>query len=152
MIWVLRGVIIRSQPGVPTTTGSKAIKIAGVRTRCKSELRFINEGSLSVTIPLPTCLATSMRTIRIFSGFFGVILAWSITAGSPVIGKAYSLKLMDVDGRTLSTSDNIVTVLVLTTRTNLGKAREVGDRIPERCLGNPHYRMITVIQFGNTRT
>jgi len=59
---------------------------------------------------------------------------------------------MDVDGRTLSTSDNIVTVLVLTTRTNLGKAREVGDRIPERCLGNPHYRMITVIQFGNTRT
>ena len=40
-------------------------------------------------------------------------------------------------------------MLVLTTRPNLEKAREVGDRIPDRCLGNPICRMITVIQFGN---
>src|SRR5207249_12066659 len=27
------------------------------------------------------------------------------------------------------------------------KAREVGERIPDYCLGNPNYRMITVIRF-----
>jgi hypothetical protein len=37
--------------------------------------------------------------------------------------------------------------LVLTTPADREKARAVGDRVPEHCLGNPDYRMITVIRF-----
>ena len=87
--------------------------------------------------------------MRHFVAFLLVVIAFSPMAASPTVGKTYSLKLVDVDGRTLSTADGVVTVLVLTKRANLDKARQVGDRIPERCLGNPHYRMITVINFGN---
>ena len=93
-----------------------------------------------------------MRTMRKFVAFLLVVTAYSTIAASPSIGKVYSLKLLDVDGRNLSTGEGVVTVLVIATRANLDKAREVGDRIPERCLGNPGYRMITVIGFGKTRT
>ena len=55
--------------------------------------------------------------------------------------------MVDVDGRTLSTADGHLTVLALATRSDVDKARAVGDRIPERCLANPAYRMITVIRF-----
>jgi hypothetical protein len=40
-----------------------------------------------------------------------------------------------------------VTVLVLATTADWEKAREMGDRVPDYCLGNPDYRMITIIQF-----
>ena len=80
------------------------------------------------------------------------VMACSLSSAAPVVGKTYGLKLVDVDGRTLSTADRVVTVLVLATRATLDKARQVGDRIPERCLGNPNYRMVTVVQFGKTRT
>ena len=66
-------------------------------------------------------------------------------------GKVYALKMLDVDGRTLSTADgHIITVLVLAGRGDVDKARLVGDRIPERCLANPAYRMITVIRFDKS--
>ena len=97
-----------------------------------------------MTIPLPT-----MRTTRFFFCFLLMTAAWSLNIAAPNTGKIFSLKLDDVDGRTLSTADGVVTVLVLTTRANLDKAREVGDRVPERCLGNPKYRMVSIIQFGN---
>ena len=87
--------------------------------------------------------------MRHFVAFLLVVIAFSRMAASPTIGKVYSLKFTDVDGRSLSTADGAVTVLVIANRANLAKAQEVGDRIPERCLGNPHYRMITVIDFGN---
>jgi hypothetical protein len=58
------------------------------------------------------------------------------------------VKLTEIDGRTLSTGDGVITTLVLTTRSQSNKARQVGDRTPERCLGNPKYRMITVVQFS----
>jgi hypothetical protein len=41
---------------------------------------------------------------------------------------------------------------VLTTPADREKARTVGDRVPERCLGNPDYRMITVIRFARRHT
>ena len=46
-------------------------------------------------------------------------------------------------------SDDHVTVLVLTTKSDLAKAELVGDRVPDFCLGNPTYRMITVVEFGS---
>jgi len=72
--------------------------------------------------------------------------------GALVTGKTYALKLIDVDGRTLSTTDGHVTVLVLVARRDVDKSRLVGDRTPERCLGNPKYRMITVLRFDPTQS
>jgi len=81
------------------------------------------------------------------------VIFFAVIAATPVIadlvgGKAYALKMVDVDGRALSTADGHVTVLVLARRAEVDKARLVGDRVPERCLGNPAYRMITVIRFN----
>jgi hypothetical protein len=67
----------------------------------------------------------------------------------PEIGKTYALKFVDVDGNTLSTADGRLTVLVLTTKANLPKAQLVGDRVPDYCLANPAYRMITLLEFGS---
>jgi hypothetical protein len=62
-------------------------------------------------------------------------------------GQKYSINLVDVDGNTFSTSDGHVTIIVLTTQAGTGKARVVGDRTPDFCLGNPEYRMITLLVF-----
>lgn len=67
----------------------------------------------------------------------------------PEVGKTYALKLDDVDGNTLSTADGRLIVFVLTTKANVPKAQLVGDRVPDYCLGNPAYRMITLVEFGS---
>jgi hypothetical protein len=65
----------------------------------------------------------------------------------PTDGKNYRINLVDVDGNARSTSDGGVTTVVLTSQANIDKAREVGDRTPDFCLGNSRYRMITVLAF-----
>ena len=62
-------------------------------------------------------------------------------------GATYSLGFVDIDGNKLSTADGHVTVLVLATTADWEKARAVGERVPDYCLGNPDYRMITIIRF-----
>jgi hypothetical protein len=59
------------------------------------------------------------------------------------LGQIYALRFVDVDGNTLLTADGHVTVVVLTTQSNIDQARAVGDRVPGYCLGNPTYRMIS---------
>jgi len=66
----------------------------------------------------------------------------------PEIGKTYALKFVDVDGNTQSTADGRTTVLVLTNKAGFPKARTVGERVPDHCLANPAYRMITVVKFA----
>jgi hypothetical protein len=105
-----------------------------------------------VTIPLPTSLATAMRINRFFSVILLAFVAASFSAAAPVTGKTYAFKLVDVDGRILTAADHVVTVLVLAARRDLDKARQVGSRIPDRCLGSPKSRMITVIRFDKTRS
>ena len=68
------------------------------------------------------------------------------------VGQIYGLNFVDVDGHTLSTTDGRVTVVVLTTQSDRDKARAVGDRVPEYCLGDPTYRMITVLNFQKKRS
>jgi len=63
------------------------------------------------------------------------------------VGQVYSISFVDVDGNTLSTADGHVTAVVVTSESNLDRARAVGDRIPNFCLGKPDYRMITVLSF-----
>jgi hypothetical protein len=67
------------------------------------------------------------------------------------LGQIYALRFVDVDGNTLLTADGHVTVVVLTTQSNIDQARGVGDRVPGYCLGNPTYRMITVVNFQKKR-
>jgi hypothetical protein len=63
------------------------------------------------------------------------------------VGRTYSLTLIDMDGHTFHTDDGHVTVVVLTTPAQLEKAETVGDRVPDYCLGNPTFRMITVVKL-----
>ena len=66
-------------------------------------------------------------------------------------GQRYRVNFVDVDGNALSTADGHVTVLVVTTTADREKARIVGDRVPDYCLGNPNYRMITILDFTRRR-
>ena len=61
------------------------------------------------------------------------------------VGQNYPLTLSDLDGKNLSTADGHMTTLVLTSKSNVDKAHLVGDHVPDFCLGNPAYRMITVV-------
>jgi hypothetical protein len=62
-------------------------------------------------------------------------------------GDSYSIGFVDVDGNKLSTADGHITIVVLTTPADREQARTVGDHVPDFCLGNPSYRMITVVHF-----
>jgi len=73
-------------------------------------------------------------------------------SGSLSNGQRYRVNFVDVDGNALSTADGHVTVLVVTTPVDSEKARAVGDRAPDYCLGNPNYRMVTVLNLTKKHT
>ncbi|PYJ69964.1 MAG: hypothetical protein DME76_07155 [Verrucomicrobia bacterium] len=88
------------------------------------------------------------RALQIF--FFAAMAALLPAAGLRATlssGATYSISFVDIKGDKLSTADGHVTILVLTTAADWEKARTAGDRVPDYCLGNPNYRMITVIHF-----
>jgi hypothetical protein len=62
-------------------------------------------------------------------------------------GNSYPLTITDVDRRELSTSDGHVTIITVVTRKDEQKAQTVGDRIPHVYLGDPKFRLITVVNF-----
>jgi hypothetical protein len=62
-------------------------------------------------------------------------------------GDRYQINFTDIDGNALSTADGHITTVVLTTQSGIDKARAVGDRTPDSCLGNSSYRMVTVLGF-----
>ncbi len=69
----------------------------------------------------------------------------------PTVGQIYHINLTDVDGNSFSTAEGRVTVLVLATSNDTSKAQLVGDRIPDFCLANPAYRMVTLLNFQKKR-
>ena len=79
-----------------------------------------------------------------------VFLAAATPEAAPVelrVGKTYALTLTDVDQQQLSTSDGHVTIITVVTRKDEQKAQAVGDRFPAAYLGDPHYRLITLVNF-----
>ena len=101
----------------------------------------------------PICLLVIPRALQFF--FFVGTLILLLTAclhGALSVGATYPLSFVDIDGNKHSTADGHVSVIVLTTPADREKARSVGDRVPEHCLGNPDYRMITVIRFARKHT
>ena len=98
----------------------------------------------------------SLVTVRALRWFFvamGVsfFLAASLT-GMLSNGQRYALNFVDIDGNKLSTTDGHVTVLVLATTGDSQKVRAVADSVPDHCLGNPRYKMITIIHFTRKHT
>ena len=87
------------------------------------------------------------RRARFFFGAALFLISIASLESALVTGRIYAVNFVDVDGNHLSTSAGRITVLVLTTSTDTGKARAVGDRIPDFCLANPRYRMITVLNL-----
>jgi hypothetical protein len=99
------------------------------------------------------CLLVTPRALQFFF-FIGtlMVLPGARLHGALSIGETYSLGFVDIDGNKQSTAGGHVTVVVLATVTDREKARTVADRVPEYCLGNPDYRMITIIRFARQHT
>src|SRR4029077_21182057 len=66
----------------------------------------------------------------------------AVSTGNPCL-----FCFVDIDGNKLSTADGHVTIVVLSTSADREQARTVGDHVPDFCLGNPIYKMITLIHF-----
>jgi hypothetical protein len=62
-------------------------------------------------------------------------------------GSVARITLRDVDGNDHSTSAGYVTIITVASRENADKAKAVADRVPDRYIGNPQYRYITVVNF-----
>jgi hypothetical protein len=89
-----------------------------------------------------------MRALQIFLLVgTALLLSGALLRGTLPTGTSYSISFVDIDGKKLSTADGHLSIVVLTTAADHEKARTVGDRVPDFCLGNPDYRMITVIHF-----
>jgi hypothetical protein len=94
------------------------------------------------------CLLVSVRALQIFLSLATAFLLPVMPArGALSTGNTYSISFVDLDGNKLSTADGHVTIVVLTTSADREQARIVGDHVPDFCLGNPAYRMITVVHF-----
>ena len=92
----------------------------------------------------PASLRGLARALRYF------FLVAAIPAGQAVelrAGNVYPLTLTDVDQHQLSTSDGHVTIITVVTRKDEQKAQMIGDRFPRLYLGDPNYRLITVVNF-----
>ncbi len=101
----------------------------------------------------PICLLVTPRALQFFFLIGTLILLTAARLDAALsIGATYPLSVVDIDGNKHTTVDGHVTVIVLTTTADREKARTVGDRVPERCLGNPDYRMTTVIRFARRHT
>jgi hypothetical protein len=99
------------------------------------------------------CLLVSLRALQFF--FVAVIapfISAALSSGALSSGAIYSLDFVDIDGNKLSTADGHVTVLVLATTAEREKVHVVGERVPDFCLGNPDYRMITIVRFTSRHT
>ena len=99
------------------------------------------------------CLLVTPRALQFFF-FIGtlIVLPGARLNGALSIGATYWLGFADIDGNKHSTAGGHVTVVVLATVTDREKARTVADRVPEYCLANPDYRMITIIRFARKHT
>ena len=87
-----------------------------------------------------------MRSIRLQFFFFAAALGLTASAGFAA-AHSYSFAFTDVDGNKLSFTDHSITIVVVTTSKETDKARIVADRVPDYCLANPAYRMITLLRF-----
>ncbi len=68
--------------------------------------------------------------------------------GDLSVGQTYTLKFSGLNGESLSTADGHVSIVVVVTRPTWTKAQQLGDRVPDACVGDSVHRLITVVKFG----
>lgn len=66
-----------------------------------------------------------------------------------VVLRADELDIVDLAGNKIPLRDGHVTELVLATTNEAERAEKVGDNTPDYCLGNPKFRLITVLEFAS---
>ncbi|MDP9004255.1 MAG: hypothetical protein M3N12_05635, partial [Verrucomicrobiota bacterium] len=82
--------------------------------------------------------------------FFILVLLAIIPTSSAAelrVGNVYPLTFSDVDRQALSTADGHATIVTVVTRKDEQKAQQVGDRIPHAYMGDPKFRLITIVNF-----
>jgi hypothetical protein len=102
------------------------------------------------SLTAPHRCATSLRgIIRLLQYFFLVATLTATPAWGQELrpGNVYSLTFTDVDRHQLSTADGHVTIITVLTRKDEEKAEQVGERVPHVYLGDPRYRLITLVNF-----
>jgi hypothetical protein len=105
-------------------------------------------GGCQCTTSSSICLLVNLRALQFFFvAAIAPVLPATLVRGALSSGAIYPLTFVDINGNKLSTTDGHVTVMVVATTADREKARAVGDRVPDYCLGNPTYRMITIIRF-----
>lgn len=87
------------------------------------------------------------RSLQIIFAAFLLAESASAQANPLAVGKVHKLTFGDVDGNDLSTADGHVTIMTVVTRENEAKARTVAELVPDRCVGDPRYRYITLVNF-----
>jgi len=81
------------------------------------------------------------------------LFAFILTAGGAAgaaelqVGATHRLTFRDVDGQDLSTAAGHVTIITVITRENEENARAVSKLVPERYIGDPRYRYVTLVNF-----
>jgi hypothetical protein len=87
------------------------------------------------------------RSLQSF--FLACLLAASATkaAAELQVAATHRLTFRDVDGQDLSTAAGHVTIITAITRENENDARAVSKLVPERCIGDPKYRYVTLVNF-----
>jgi hypothetical protein len=106
----------------------------------------MNVDSLTTPHRCATSLRGFVRTLQYF--FLAAILAGTPARANELRpGSVYSLTFTDVDRHQLSTADGHVTIITVLTRKDEQKAEQVGERVPHVYLGDPEYRLITLVNF-----
>ena len=65
------------------------------------------------------------------------------------LGSKCAIRFTDIDGRPLATDDGHVLLLVMINREDEAKAQQLGDAVPGRFIGNPNYRVVTVVHLDD---
>ena len=100
---------------------------------------------------MPHRYSGSLRASARLSQYFFLIALLAATSTAPATelrpGNTYPLTFTDVDRHQLSTSDGRITIITVVTRKDEQKAHQVGDRVPRVCLGDPKFRLISIVNF-----
>ena len=88
-----------------------------------------------------------VRRLQCFFAFLLLVIVASAAAAALQPGERHRLTFRDVDGNNLSTSDGHVTIIAVVTRHSEEKARQISQRVPDHCIGDPKYRYVTLVNF-----
>ena len=88
-----------------------------------------------------------VRSLQCFFAALLLAIPSGLDAAALQLGEIHRLTFRDVDGNDLSTADGHVTIVVVVTRRSEEQARQISKLVPERCIGDPKYRYITLVNF-----